>query len=189
MEAKPIVKTKILRVPFLLIIIICMTSCRENNPIETSLKNEVFIKSDKEHTEAYFLIATANISKSIIVKSQIAQQESSESKIGEISKRLVNQQNLLLQDVTKMANNRLVVVAGMNAYTKEDLYQQMDKNDNNFEKAYVNSVAESLAEQIKLFESISRDTNDKLILKLVLQYLPESYQLLREAAQIREQIN
>ncbi|MEO6174024.1 MAG: DUF4142 domain-containing protein [Flavobacterium circumlabens] len=189
MEAKPIVKTKILRVLFLLIIIICSTSCKENNPIETSLKNEVFIKSDKEQSEAYFLIATANISKSIIAKSQIAQQESSESKIGEIGKRLQNQQNLLLQDVTRMANNRLVVVAGINTDNRGDLYEQIEKNDNNLNKAYVDAVATSLAEQIKLFESISRDTNDRMILKLVLQYLPESYQLLREVAQIREQIN
>ncbi|RUT71743.1 DUF4142 domain-containing protein [Flavobacterium cupreum] len=188
MEAKPIVKTKILRIFFLLVIIIC-TSCRENNPIETTLKNEVFIKSDKEHSEAYFLIATANISKSIIAKSQIAQQESSESKIWQISKRLENQQNLLLQDVMKMANNRLVIVADINTDSKQDLYARIDRNDNNFNKAYINSVAESLAEQIKLFESISKDTNDKMILKLVLQYLPEDYQLLREAAQIREQIN
>lgn len=88
-----------------------------------------------------------------------------------------------------MANNRLVVVAGINTDNKGDLYEQIEKNDNNLNKAYVDAVATSLAEQIKLFESISRDTNDRMILKLVLQYLPESYQLLREVAQIREQIN
>ncbi|MEO8534967.1 MAG: DUF4142 domain-containing protein [Flavobacterium sp.] len=166
-----------------------MSSCRENNPIETTLKNQVFIKSDKEHSEAYFLIATANISKSIIAKSQIAQQETSESKVREISKRLENQQNLLLQDVMKMANNRLVIVTDINTDNKQDLYRRIDKKNNNLDKAYINSMAESLAGQIKLFESISKDTNDKMILKLVLQYLPESYQLLREGAQIREQIN
>lgn len=188
MEAKPIVKTTILRIFFLLTIIICITSCKQNNPIETTLKNEVFIKSDKEHHVAYFLIATANISKSIIAKSQIAQQESSESKIWEISKRLENQQHLLLQDVMKMANNRLVIIADINADNTQDLYALIDKNDTNFNKAYINSMTELIAEQIKLLESISKDTNDKMILKLVLQYLPENYQLLREAAQIREQI-
>ena len=187
MTAKRKVKAFFLRVFFLLIIIM-YTSCQKNNPIETSFKNEVFIKSDKEHTEAYFLTATAGISKSVISKSQVAQQKSSESSIREISRKLENQQNLLLLDVTKMANSRLVIVTDIETIHKQDLYDLIDKDKTNFDKAYLDSVIESLEAQIKLFESISKDTNDKMILKLVLQYLPTDYQFLRETKQIKEQI-
>ena len=37
-----------------------------------------------------------------------------------------------------------------------------------------------LEEQIKLLENVSKETNDKVILKLVLKYLPEQFDLLRE---------
>lgn len=187
MKAKHIVKAFFLRVFFLLIILIC-NSCQKNNQIETTLKNQVFIKSDKELTAAYFLIATAGISKSVISKSQVAQQKSSESNIREMSIKLENHQNLLLQEVTKMANNRLVIVTDIETINKEDLYDLIDKDNTKFNEAYLDSVIESLDAQIKLFESISRDTNDKMILKLVLQYLPTDYQFLRETKQIKEQI-
>lgn len=164
------------------------TSCQKNNPIETNLKNEVFIQSDREHTEAYFLIATASLSKSVISKSQVAQQKSSDSTIREISRKLENHQNLLLQEVTKMANRRLVIVTDIDAYNKQDLYDLIDTNKTNFDEAYLDSTIESLDSQITLFESISKDTNDKMILQLILQYLPTDYQLLREAKQIKEQI-
>lgn len=89
-----------------------------------------------------------------------------------------------------MAESRLVIVTDIDTTNnKQDLYELIDKNETNFEKAYLDSMTESIANQIKLFESISRDTNDKMILKLVLQYLPENYQFLRETKQIREQIN
>lgn len=164
------------------------SSCQKNNPIETSLKSEVFTTSDKELTAAYFLIATAGISKSVISKTQVAQQKSSESTIREMSRKLENHQNLLLQEVTKMANNRLVIVTDIETINKEDLYKLIDKNNTNFNEAYLDSVIESLDAQIKLFESISKDTNDKMILKLVLQYLPTDYQFLRETKQIKQQI-
>ncbi|MDX6188423.1 DUF4142 domain-containing protein [Flavobacterium sp. FlaQc-52] len=189
MKAKPDVKASILRVFFLLIMTLCISSCKESDSIETTLKNEVFIKSDKEHTEAYFLIATANIGKSIISKSQIAEQKSSQSSIREISKRIESHQNLLLEDINKMANNRLVIVTDINANNTPGLRELIDKNDVDFDEAYLNSIAKLLEQQIKLFESISKDTNDRVILKFVLQYLPENYQFLRETAQIREQIN
>jgi hypothetical protein len=44
-----------------------------------------------------------------------------------------------------------------------------------------------LDQQIKMLEQISKKTNDQLILKLVLEYLPEQYQLLRETEQIKSE--
>ena len=41
-------------------------------------------------------------------------------------------------------------------------------------------MKEYLEEQIELLESICKQTNDKIILKLVLTYLPEQFDLLRE---------
>lgn len=170
---------------FLLIMIICITSCKKINPIETSLKNETFTKTEKEEIEAFFFIATANVSKSLISKSQIAQQKSSDFTILELSKKIEINQNKLLQDVSKLANKKLIIITEINATHKQrDLYDLIDASNADFNKPYLDSITESLKEQIGLFESISKQTNDQAILKLVLQYLPEQYQILREMQRI-----
>jgi predicted outer membrane protein len=174
---------------FLLIIIVCVSSCKKTNPIETSLKNETFTKTEKEEIEAFFFIATANATKSIISKSQIAQQKSSDFTIQELSKKIEINQTQLLQEVSKMANKKLIIITEINATHKRDLYDLIDANSTGFNKIYLDSMAESLKEQINLFESISKETNDKAILKLVLHYLPEQYQILREMQRISYEIN
>lgn len=164
-----------------------MSSCKKNNPIETSLKNETFTKNEKEEIEAFFFIATANVSKSIISKSQIAQQKSSDINIQELSEKIEFQQSNLLEEVNKMANKKLIIITEINPTHKTDLYDLIDAADIGFKKAYLNSMSQSLNEQINLFESISKETNDKTILKLVLQYLPGQYQLLRETERINRE--
>ncbi|OMQ12879.1 hypothetical protein BXU01_04290 [[Flexibacter] sp. ATCC 35103] len=189
MKAAPQLKATNFRLIFLLIIIVCMSSCKKNNPIENSLKNETFTKTEKEEIEAFFFIATANVSKSIISKSQIAQQKSSDFTIQELSKKIESNQNQLLQEVSKMANKKLIIITEINATHKRDLYDLIDATSADFNKTYLESITESLQEQIGLLESISKQTNDKAILKLVLQYLPEQYQILREMQRIKNEIN
>ncbi|WP_243854622.1 DUF4142 domain-containing protein [Flavobacterium sp. 270] len=130
----------------------------------------------------------ANASKSIISKSKIAKQKCSEIKILELSNKVEDHQNQLLQEVTNLADKRLVIITEINATHKRDLYALIDASGPNFKNTYLNSIIASLEEQIQLFESISKDTNDKAILKLVLQYLPEQYKLLRETERIKKQI-
>ncbi|OXG06176.1 uncharacterized protein DUF4142 [Flavobacterium araucananum] len=179
MKAAPQLKATIFRF-FLLIMLFCISSCKKTNPIENTLKNEAFIKTEKEEIEAFFFIATANASKSIISKSEIAQQKSSDSTIQELSKKIEINQNQLLQEVSKMANKKLIIITEINATHKRDLYELIDASNIDFNKTYLDSMIESLKEEIGLFESISKETNDKMILKLVLHYLPEQYQILRE---------
>ncbi|WP_316635574.1 DUF4142 domain-containing protein [uncultured Flavobacterium sp.] len=187
MKTIPPLKATIFRAVFLLIILVCISSCKKTNTIETSLKNEAFTKNEKEEIEAFFFIATANVSKAIISKSQIAQQKSSDIKIQELSEKIEFQQSNLLEDVNRIANRKLIIITEINATHKRDLYDLIDATDVSFKKAYLNSMAQSLSEQINLFESISKETNDKTILKLVLQYLPEQYQLLRETERINNE--
>ncbi|WP_428231632.1 DUF4142 domain-containing protein [Flavobacterium sp.] len=172
-----------------MIIIVCVASCKKTNPIENSLKNEAFTKTEKEEIEAFFFIATANVSKSIISKSEIAQQKSSDFTIQELSKKIESEQTEILQEVSKMANQKLIIITEINATHKRDLYDLIDATNTDFNKTYLNSMITSLKEQIGLFESISKETNDKAILKLVLHYLPEQYQILREMQRISNEIN
>jgi hypothetical protein len=188
MKTTPPLKATFLRLLFLLAVILFTVSCRKNNPIEMSLKADNFSKDQTEEVEAFFLIATANVSKSIIAKSQIAQQKCSEYTIQELSKEIEDHQNQLQRDVSRLASKKLVIITEINATHKRDLYALIDANDASFKNAYLNSITESLEEQIELFESISKDTNDKTILKLVLHYLPEQYKLLRETESIQKQI-
>jgi len=164
------------------------SSCKKTSPIETSLKNGTFTKTEKEETEAFFFIATANVSKSIISKSQIAQQKSSDFEILELSKKIENHQNDLLLKISQMANKRLIIITEIDATHKRDLYDLIDANNTNFNQVYLDSMIESIKEQIGLFEQISKETNDQKILKLVLQYLPEHYRILREMQKINNTI-
>jgi len=125
----------------------------------------------------------------MISKSQIAQQKSSESKILEVSKKIENHQNQLLQKVTEMANKKLIIVTDLNASHREELTELNNTNGINFNKAYIRSMTTALTQQINVFEKISKETDDQSILKLVLQYLPEQYQLLRETEQIKNEFN
>lgn len=151
------------------------------------MKSQVFAKNEREETEALFFISTANFSKGIISKSQIAQQKSSDIMVQELSKRIEIQENQLLDETTKMAALKLVVVTEINATHKRDLYDLIDASSNDFDNIYLHAMREALNDQIELFESISRQTNDKKILELVLRYLPEQYKLLRETDRIKKQ--
>ncbi|MEP6805463.1 MAG: DUF4142 domain-containing protein [Flavobacterium sp.] len=99
-------------------------------------------------------------------------------------------QNQLLHEISKMATKRLIIITEIDAtHNKRDLYDLIDASNTDFNKTYLEAMTESLKEQIGLFESISKQTNDKAILKLVLQYLPEQYQTLRELQRINYEIN
>ena len=151
------------------------------------MKNQAFAKNEREETEVYFFISTANISKSIISKSQIAQQKSSDVIVQELSKRIELQENQLLDQISKLATSKLIVITEINATHKRDLYNLIDASNNDFNNIYLDAMTEAICDQIELFETISRETNDKQILELVLRFLPEQYKLLRETERIKKQ--
>ena len=187
MKAIPVLKATYFKVFFLFVLMICITSCRKINPIENTLKNQAFAKNDREETEVFFFISTANISKTIISKSQIAKQKSSDVIVQELSKRIEIQETQLLEEVTKMATSKLIVITEINATHKRDLYNLIDASNNDFNSIYLNAMTEAICGQIELLETISRETNDKQILELVLRFLPEQYKLLRETERIKKQ--
>lgn len=187
----PLVKAVILKV-FFFLILISFSACGKKERQNTSLmNNEAFRENnkqqnDKDQIEASFFIAVANVSNDLISKSQFAQKRS-ENQVQELSKKIEEHQNQLLQRISKMANKKLIIINDINVTHKRDLYELIDTDETTFKDTYLNSLSESLAEQIKLFEKISIETNDETILKLVLQYLPQQYQLLRETEQLKTQ--
>jgi predicted outer membrane protein len=187
MNAIPILKASLFRVFFLFVLGLCITSCRKINPIESSLKNQAFVITEREETEALFFISTANATKSIISKSEIAQEKSSDAIVQELGKRIEFQENQILNDISKMATMKLIVINEINATHKRDLYNLIDAKGTDFNDVYLDAMKEALNDQIELFETISRETNDKQILEMVLRYLPEQYKLLRETERIRKQ--
>jgi hypothetical protein len=62
MKAIPSLKASIFKVLFSLLLILCITSCRKINPIENTLKKQAFAINDREETEVFFFISTANVS-------------------------------------------------------------------------------------------------------------------------------
>ena len=183
----PLSNTSFLKTGFIVIILGSFLSCKENEPIEKATsKKDVLTKKNKEEIDAYFFIAASNVTKSIIAKSQLAQHRSVTVSVKNISAIIENNQNLLLQDINKETLKKLIITTDVNSnIANADLYKLIDTVDVNFDKAYIDSTVKSLSEQIKLFESISKETQDASILKLVLYYLPKQYGLLREAKKIQ----
>ncbi|SHM83842.1 DUF4142 domain-containing protein [Flavobacterium saccharophilum] len=187
MKTIRISKAPIFKVLFLLIFTICFSSCGKKNQQTNSFKKEAFNKSNNEELENSFFIEMGNVMNSMISKSQVAQQKSSDNKIVEVSKKIADHQIQLLQQVTEMANKKLIIITDINAAHKQELTELSNTTGSSFNDAYLSSMTAALDQQIKLLEQISKRTNDQLILKLVLQYLPEQYQLLRETEQIKNE--
>ncbi|WP_343697345.1 DUF4142 domain-containing protein [Flavobacterium sp.] len=153
----------------------------ENNTLESAIKKtETFAQNETEETEAYFFVETANIGKTIISKSQVAQQKSSDKSIVILGKKIEDNQNKMLQEITELANKKLIIISEINAAHRRDTYELITANSSDFNTVYLNSIKECLKQQINLLEIVSKETNDKIILKLVLKYLPEQFDLLRE---------
>lgn len=165
-----------------------ISSCNHNeNPEKT---NKYVLTKNPEEIEAYFFVAIANTTKSIISKSQLAQQKSAKGQIKNISIQTENSQKHLLQEINKIAVEKLIIINEINTtVTNKDLYELQNKNDVDFDKAYLNSITKSLSETIKLLETIANETNDTVTLKFVTHYLPKQYELLRNTEKIKRQIN
>jgi predicted outer membrane protein len=183
----PLSKISLLKTGFIVIILSSFLSCKKNELVEkATTKKDVLTKKNTEEIEAYFFIAASNVTKSIIAKSQLAQHKSLKTEVKDISTKIENNQNLLLQEINKESLRKLIITTEVNSnIANDDLYNLIDTINVNFDKAFVNSTIKSLSEQIKLFESISKETQDASILKLVLYYLPKQYELLREAKKIQ----
>ncbi len=185
----PLFKSTFLKIFFIPFLFYFSSCNRKEIQKESSFKTADLYINEQEQIETYFFIEAANASNSIISKSQIAQQKRSESSIKELSAKIENYQNELLQKISELANKRLIIITDISTTHKREVYKLLDTNDANFDKMYLNSMAESLTEQIGLFEKISTETNDKTILKLVLQYLPGQYQLLRDIEKTKTEFN
>lgn len=182
-------KSSFLKTAFIVTLTITISSCNENEKLE-KVNNKYVLTKNTEEIEAYFFVATAGITKSIISKTQLAQHKSLQNSIKIVSIKIENNQNLLLQELNKIAIQKLIIINEINAsVTNKDLYELVNKKEIDFDEAYLNSIIKSLSEMIKLFESIAKETNDIEILKLVTHYLPKQYEFLRETEKIKKEIN
>jgi predicted outer membrane protein len=182
-------KLSFLKTTCIVIIITAISSCKKNESIE-KVNNKYVLTKDSEEIEAYFLIATANVTKSIISKSQLAQHKSLKNTIKEVSAEIENNQNLLLQEINKIAVKKLIIINEINSTAaNEGIYELVDKREIRFDNLYINSIIHSLSEQIELFKSISKQTEDMELLNLVTHYLPKQYEFLRETQKIKKEIN
>lgn len=185
----PSSKPSFLKTVFIVTLTITISSCNENDKLE-KVNDKYVLTKNTEEIEAYFFVATAGITKSIISKSQLAQHKSLHNSIKIASNKLESSQNMFLQEINKIAIQKLIIINEINTtVSNKDLYELVNKKDVDFDKAYLNSVIKSLSEMIKLFESIAKETNDTTVLKLVAHYLPKQYEFLRETEKIKKEIN
>jgi len=187
-------KRSFFKTAFIVIVIITISSCNENEKPENrkpeNKKNKYVLTKNTEQIEAYFFVATAGVTKTIISKAQLAKRTSLQNSIKIVSSKIENNQKMLLQEINKIAVQKLIIISEINtSVTNKDLYELVNKKDVDFDDAYLNSITQSLTEIIGLLESIAKETNDMVILKLVAHYLPKQYEFLRETEKIKKQIN
>ncbi|MCV9928382.1 DUF4142 domain-containing protein [Flavobacterium sp. LS1R49] len=175
----------LIKATFAIAIMTTMSSCKKNEVLEKTSNNGVFSKDDSEEIDAYFLIATANISKAIISKSQIAQQKCQDEKLKQLSSEIESNQNEFLQEITKMANKKLIIITNDEIDANNDLYTLIDATKATFDIAYINLIIESIEDQIELLKSISKETKDTDILKFAVKYLPKQYEFLQESKALK----
>ncbi|MBF7090184.1 DUF4142 domain-containing protein [Flavobacterium sp. ALJ2] len=181
-------KSLLIKAIFVFAILTMMLSCKKNEAFEKTPDNEIFSKNNSEEIDAYFLIATANISKAIISKSQIAQQKCQDERIKRLSSKIETNQNEFLHEISEMANQKLIIILNTDEKgAKNDLYSLIDATKANFDKAYIDLIIESISDQIELLKSITRETNDTDIIKLSIKYLPTQYRFLDESKALRKQ--
>ncbi|CAD0006375.1 DUF4142 domain-containing protein [Flavobacterium salmonis] len=182
-------KPSFLKTAFIVIATITISSCNENENLK-KVDNKYVLTKNPEEIKTYFFTATAEITKSIISKTQLAQNKSLNNAIKSVSIKIENSQNLLLQDISKTAVEKLIIINEINTrVANKDLYQLTAKKEMDFDYAYINSIIKSLSGMIKLFESIARETSDVAVLKLITHYLPKQYEFLRETEKIKKEIN
>lgn len=187
-------KRSFFKTAFIVIVTITISSCNENEKPENrkpeNKKNKYVLTKDTEQTEAYFFVATAEVTKTMISKAQLAKRKSLQNSIKIVSSEIENNQKMLLQEINKIAVQKLIIISEINtSVTNKDLYELVNKKDVDFDDVYLNSITQSLTEMIGLLESIAKETNDMVILKLVAHYLPKQYEFLRETEKIKKQIN
>lgn len=172
---------------FLATVIIFFSACKKNEKIEKAEKEkEILAHLYNEEKEAFFFVATANMTEAIILKSQLAQYKAKKDEIRNFGRTVENNESQLLQEIKKIATKKLIILSEINNVTNDDhLFGLIHTQSLEFDTKYISSIKQSLVEQINLFESISKKTNDTLILRLVVEYLPKQYQLLREAETIK----
>lgn len=179
-------KSLLIKTTLIFVVLMATLSCRNNEVLEKPSDNEVFSKDDSEEIDAYFLIATANISKAIISKSQIAQQKCQKEKIKKLSSEIETNQSELLHEITRMANKKLIIITNNDEKeSNNDLYSLIDATKADFDNAYIDLITESINDQIELLKSITTETNDTDIIKLSIKYLPTQYRFLDESKALR----
>ncbi|MDX6181843.1 DUF4142 domain-containing protein [Flavobacterium sp. Fl-77] len=189
MRVKLVSESLFYKIALSVLILFSAESCKENDTLEEETKSEILENNTEEEREAHFFIATANISKKMVSKSQIAQQKTLQHDIKELSKRLEHQQNNIFQEITKMANKKLIIISEINAAGNDDLYKLMNAKEKNFDKLYLNDMTNALSDEITLLQTITKETADISILKLANSILPIQYEFLRETEKLKERIN
>lgn len=187
-------KRSFFKTAFIVIVTITISSCNENEKPENrkpeNKKNKYVLTKNSEQIEVYYFVATAGVTKTIISKAQLAKRKSLQNSIKIVSSKIENNQKMLLQEINKIAVQKLIIISEINtSVTNKDLYELVNKKDVDFDDAYLNSITQSLTEMIELLESIAKETNDMVILKLVAHYLPKQYEFLKETEKIKKQIN
>lgn len=168
-------KKNIISSSILLFLLVTLNSgCEQKRKPSNKLKIATEEFNVNQNTEAQFLISISNLSKNIIAANEKAISKSTNQEIKKFSIDVKNEQQSLLENITNLANNNLIILTELNSNdVKKNKNAIVIDNETNFDEQYVDYLFFALNQEVKIFEEIILQTQDVDIIKLVNVAIPK----------------
>lgn len=159
---------------FLFLLVTLNSGCEQKRKPSNKLKIATEEFNVNQNTEAQFLISISNLSKNIIAANEIAMSKTTNQEIKNFSIDVKNEQLSLLENVTNLANNNLIILTELNSNDiKKNKNTIVINQETNFDEQYIDYLFFALSQEIKIFEEIILQTQDVDIINLVNVAIPK----------------
>lgn len=181
MKKLHIQKIKIFNIILLFFLMIINFACDYKNKPSNTFKIGIEEFNVNQNVEAQFLIRIANLSKKIIAANDIAISKSNNEEIKKLSIEVKNEQQSLLDDITKLANNNLIIITELNSNNiTKSKNTLIIRHENNFDDYYVDYLFFVINQEVEIFEEIILETKDAEIKKIVDSAIPKYQKFLQQ---------
>ena len=181
-------KKSMFNILFLFLFLFSTAACEQKRKLSNKLKIDTEEFNINQNSEAQFLINTSNLSKNIIAATEMAISKSTNQDIIQFSIELKKEQQLLLEDVNKLANNNLIIITELNSNdVKKNRSNIIVSQETNFEEQYIDYLFFALDQEIKFFEEIILQTQDVDIKNFVNDAIPKQEEFIEQMYNLKNE--
>jgi len=154
-----------------------VTSCNSNKPEDpkdiAEEQNDERFDERKSEKDAQFLVEAATINMEEIKLGELAQQKGSLADVKDLGKMMVAEHTKALADLTKLAENKSVVLPAALPEEAQKAYDKLnEKTGKDFDKEYCDKMVKGHKDAIDKFEKASSDAEDADIRNWASSMLP-----------------